>query len=94
SDRQNDYSAADFNFTDIGLENGKTYTVTVTGYVDSDVTVPTDAQVVLSTVDSYTWLSNVNFVAGEAFTLTKEFTVDTSADSKLRVQSNGEGATV
>jgi endo-1,4-beta-xylanase len=94
SNRNNDYDAADFSFSDIGLENGKTYTVTVNGYVENSVTVPTDAQVVLSTVNSYTWLSNVNFVAGQTFTLTKEFTVDTSKDAKLRVQSNPQGATV
>lgn len=94
SNRANDYDAADFNFSDIGLENGKTYTVTVKGYVDSGESVPSGGQVVLSTVSSYTWLTNVNFVAGEAFTLTKEFTVDTSKDEKLRVQSNPEGKTV
>ncbi|MFS0863953.1 endo-1,4-beta-xylanase [Fredinandcohnia sp. 179-A 10B2 NHS] len=94
SNRANDYDAADFNFTNIGLENGKTYKVTVKGYVDGDATIPSGGQVVLSTVSSYTWLTNVNFVAGEAFTLTKEFTVDTSKDEKLRVQSNPEGKTV
>ncbi|WP_161568188.1 endo-1,4-beta-xylanase [Anaerobacillus alkaliphilus] len=94
SNRNNDYDAADFSFTDIGLENGKTYTVTVKGFVDSDVTIPAGAQAVLSTVDSYTWLSNVNYVAGQAFTLTREFTVDTSRNSKLRLQSNGDGKTV
>jgi endo-1,4-beta-xylanase len=94
SNRANDYDAADFNFSDIGLENGKTYTVTVTGYVDSGETVPAGAKAVLSTVNSYTWLSNVDFAAGQTFTLTKEFTVDTSKDAKLRVQSNPQGATV
>ncbi|WP_204524702.1 endo-1,4-beta-xylanase [Litchfieldia alkalitelluris] len=94
SNRTNDYDAADFNFSDIGLENGKTYTVTVTGYVHGDETVPAGGQAVLSTVNSYTWLSNVNFEAGKTFTLSKEFTVDTSKDVKLRVQSNGDGATV
>ncbi|MCM3690425.1 endo-1,4-beta-xylanase [Neobacillus niacini] len=94
SNRANDYDAADFNFSDIGLENGKTYTVTVTGYVDSGETVPAGAKAVLSTVNSYTWLSNVDFAAGQTFTLTKEFTVDTSKDAKLRVQSNPAGATV
>lgn len=94
SNRSNDFDAVDFNFSEISLINGKTYTVTVTGFVDDSETVPPGAQAVLSTVDSYTWLANVNYVAGEAFTLTREFTVDTSSDSKLRVQSNAEGATV
>ncbi|HHU20714.1 MAG TPA: polysaccharide deacetylase family protein [Bacilli bacterium] len=94
SNRKNDYDAVDFAFSDIGFENGKNYTVTVTGYVDSDTEIPAESQVVLSTVDSYTWHSTVNFVAGETFTLTKEITVDTDKDEKLRVQSNEAGATV
>ncbi len=94
SNRVNDYDAVDFNFTDIGLVSGKTYTVTVKGFVDSDVTIPAGAQAVLSTVDSYTWLSTSNYVAGQSFTLTREFTNNNSKDTKLRIQSNGEGATV
>ncbi|MGO4546738.1 endo-1,4-beta-xylanase [Paenibacillus sp. 2TAB23] len=94
SNRNNDYDAADFKFSDIGLGNGKTYTVTVTGYVNADVVVPAGAQAFLQTVSSYSWLAGANFTAGEAFTLTKEFTVDTSKDTSLRVQSNADGATV
>ncbi|GAE93918.1 endo-1,4-beta-xylanase A precursor [Gracilibacillus boraciitolerans JCM 21714] len=94
TNRNNDYDAIDFNFADIGLENGKTYTATVTGYVDSEEAIPDGGQAVLSTVDSYTWLSNVNFVAGKSFTLTSEFKVNTANDSKLRVQSSDAGKTV
>ncbi|WP_422615021.1 endo-1,4-beta-xylanase [Cohnella caldifontis] len=94
SNRANNWDAADFRFADVGLENGKTYTVTVTGYVDADVTVPDGAQTFLQTVNSYGWLAGANFAAGSAFAMTKEFTVDTSKDSALRVQSNDAGAGV
>ncbi|WP_208592041.1 endo-1,4-beta-xylanase [Gracilibacillus suaedae] len=94
SNRSNDYDAVDFSFDELGLEDGKTYTATVTGYVDRDESISNGAQAVLSTVDSYTWLSNIDFVAGESFTLNGEFTVNTESDTSLRVQSSAEGATV
>lgn len=92
--RANNWDAADFPFADIGLENGQTYTVTVTGYVDSDVTVPEGAQAYLQSVDSYAWLAGADLVAGSAFTLTGQLTVETAKDRSLRVQSNDAGATV
>lgn len=94
SNRTNDWDAADFNFADIGLENGKTYTVTASVYVDANEAVPSGAQAYLQTIGSYDLLANANYEAGKAITLTKEFTVDTSQDTRLRVQSNGEGSTV
>ncbi|GIP26608.1 hypothetical protein J23TS9_17380 [Paenibacillus sp. J23TS9] len=96
SSRTHDYDAADFTFTDLGLENEKTYTINVTGYVDAGVEVPAGAQAYLQTVDkSYGWLAGADFKAGEAFTLSKEFTLDTSkGDTRLRVQSNPAGAPV
>ncbi|MEK5639599.1 1,4-beta-xylanase [Paenibacillus rhizosphaerae] len=96
NNRTHDYDAADFNYTDLGIKNGKTYTITVKGYVDAEATVPDDAQAYLQTVDkSYGWLAGAAFKAGEDFTLTKEFTLDTSSgDTRLRVQSNSAGATV
>ncbi|WP_162848510.1 endo-1,4-beta-xylanase [Paenibacillus nanensis] len=94
SSRANTWDAADFKFADIGLENGKTYTVTVTGYVDADVNVPEGAQAYLQTVNSYSWLAGADFAAGSAFTMTKEFTVDTSKDSAIRVQSSEDGKSV
>jgi endo-1,4-beta-xylanase len=94
SNRTNNWDAADFRFADIGLSNGKTYTVTVTGYVDAGVEVPSGAQAFLQTVDSYAWLAGADFAAGGAFTLTREFTVDASKDSALRVQSNDAGKSV
>lgn len=53
SDRTNDWDAADFTFSDIGLKNGKTYTVTATVYVDPDVTVPSGAQAYIQAIGSY-----------------------------------------
>ncbi|MCL6457242.1 MAG: endo-1,4-beta-xylanase [Gorillibacterium sp.] len=94
SNRTDNWDAADFKFSDIGLENGKTYTVTASVYVDVDVSVPTSAQAYLQTISSYALLANANYEAGKAVTLTKEFTVDTSIDTTLRVQSNPEGAAV
>ncbi len=92
--RSNNWDAADFRFADLGLANGKTYTVTVTGYVDAGVAIPAGAQAYLQTVDSYAWLAGADFSAGGAFALTREFTVDASKDSALRVQSSEAGKTV
>jgi endo-1,4-beta-xylanase len=94
STRSNDYDAADFNYSDLGLENGKTYTVTATVYVDANEDVPNGAQAYLQTIGSYGFLAGANFVAGSAITLTKEFVVDTSKDNRLRVQSSASGASV
>ncbi|MCM3631246.1 endo-1,4-beta-xylanase [Paenibacillus glycanilyticus] len=94
SNRANDYDAADFSYVDLGLENGKTYTVTVKGYVDAETTIPDDAQAYLQTIDSYGVVASANYAAGAAFTLTNSFTVDTSKDTKLRVQSNASGKSV
>ncbi len=94
SKRTNNWDAADFNFSEIGLVEGKTYNITVTGYVDASVKVPAGAQAWLQTVNSYSWLGGVDFTAGKEFTLSGKYTVDTSKDSKLRVQSNDNGKTV
>jgi len=94
SNRSNNWDAVDFNFSDIGLKDGSAYTVTVTGFVDAGVTVPSGAQAFLQTVDSYGWLAGADLVPGSAFTLTGQLNVDTSNDKALRVQSNDNGATV
>ncbi|OMD89760.1 hypothetical protein BSK49_10295, partial [Paenibacillus odorifer] len=77
SNRANNWDAADFKFSDMGLENGKTYTVTASVYVDANATIPSGAQAYLQAIGSYALLANVNYEAGQAVTLTKEFTVDT-----------------
>ena len=94
SNRANTWDAADFRIADIGLVNGSTYTITIQGYVDSDATVPAGSQVWLQTADSWGWWGGSDMVAGKAFTLTGTYTVDTSKDWTIRVQSNEEGKTV
>ncbi|GIO89243.1 endo-1,4-beta-xylanase [Paenibacillus lactis] len=94
SNRANNWDAADFKYVDLGLENGITYTVTVSVYVDANEPVPTGAQAFLQTVDSYGWLAGADFAAGTPVQLSKEFTVNTEVDSALRVQSNENGKTV
>lgn len=53
SKRVNNWDAADFSFSDLGLANGKTYTVTAIVYVDADVNLPSGANAALQTVNSY-----------------------------------------
>ncbi|GAA4063656.1 endo-1,4-beta-xylanase [Amphibacillus indicireducens] len=92
--RMNDYDAADLAFAQLGLEDRHTYSVTVAGYVDVDEDVPAGAEIVLSLVDSYTWINNLEINAGEQFELTAEFTVDLLMDEKIRIQSNENGKNV
>ena len=94
SNRVNNWDAADFKFAAVGLENGMVCNITVKGYVDADAEIPTGGQAWLQAVDSYAWLGGVDFVAGKAFTLTGKYTVDTSKDVAIRVQSSEEGKTV
>lgn len=95
SKRTNNWDAADFKFTDLKLENGKTYSITVKGFVDSGANVPSGAQAYLQTADSYAWLGGANFEAGKAFTLTGKYTVGSnSKDTRIRIQSNDAGKTV
>ena len=94
SNRSNNWDAADFPFSSIGLENGKEYYVTVIGYVDDNVEVPDGAQAFLQTADSYGWCGAAKFEAGKSFILTGNIKVDTSKDRAIRVQSNDAGSSV
>ncbi|QAY67270.1 endo-1,4-beta-xylanase [Paenibacillus protaetiae] len=95
SSRTASYSAADFNYSDIGLADGQTYTVTVTVYVDPGETIPEGAQAYLQTADqSFGWLAGAAYKAGEPITLSGELTVGANEDTKIRVQSNDAGANV
>ncbi|MED5019602.1 endo-1,4-beta-xylanase [Paenibacillus chibensis] len=94
SDRVKNWDAADFKFTDIGLENGKTYKVTAAIYVDADAVLPDGAKAALQTVESYQNYAEATYEAGKTVILTKEFTVDKSKDSALRINSNEAGAAV
>ncbi|RCW76969.1 endo-1,4-beta-xylanase [Saliterribacillus persicus] len=95
SNRTNNYDGIDINFSDASMENGKTYTITINGYIDDSTTTPDGSQALLQNVDSYNGLYvAADLTAGESFTLTGEYTVDTSADRALRIQSNDAATTV
>ncbi|MCT8136859.1 endo-1,4-beta-xylanase [Anaerobacillus sp. CMMVII] len=95
SGRTNNWDGVDIKFSDVNMENGKTYTITFRGYVDEGVSVPVGAQALLQNVDSYNGLYvQADFVAGQAFTLTGQYTVDTSKDRALRIQTNDAGKAV
>ncbi|SET89094.1 endo-1,4-beta-xylanase [Paenibacillus sp. NFR01] len=94
SNRVNNWDSADFSYSALGLVDGKTYTVTAILYVDADVSVPEGAKAALQTVDSYENYAEANFTAGQAVTLTREFTADTDKDTALRINSNAEGKAV
>lgn len=94
ANRQNNWDGIDIPFAAAGLQNGKTYTITVRGYVDEDADIPAGAQIWLQNVDSYGWIAGADLVAGQPFTLTGQYTVDAGKDRAIRVQSNEEGKTV
>lgn len=94
SNRANNWDAADFKFSDLGLVNGETYTVTAVVYVDAAVILPEGAKAALQTVNSYGNYADAAYVAGKAVTLTREFIADTSKDQALRINSNEAGKAV
>lgn len=95
SGRTNGYDGVDIKFSDLGMENGNTYTITVAGYVNDSASVPVGAQALLQNVDSYSGLYvAADYVVGQAFTLTGQYTVNTDEDSALRIQSNEAGKEV
>jgi len=94
SGRTNTWDALDYEFEKIGLFDGKTYTVTVIGYVDADETVPAGAKAYLQTANSYGLWGEADFEPGKAFALTGTVTADYSKDDRLRIQSNGYGESV
>lgn len=101
TERSAGWNGADIPFSSVGMENGKAYTITVTGFVAADTTVPEGAQALLQNVDTYNGLYvPADLTAGQAFTLTGKYTVNTepngdgNADRALRIQSNSAGAEV
>lgn len=95
--RVDGWDAADFKFSDIGLENGKTYTVTIKGYVDSNAVVSPGALIIVQPVNPATskygsYLGQATVVTGAAFTITAEYTADADVYDRIRIQSNNEGA--
>lgn len=100
SNRTNDWDAADFKFSDMGLKDGQTYSVTAAVYVDAGVTVPSGAKACMQTIqstssgDSYSAEACADMTAGGALELKGEYTAVDSANTKLRIKSNSDGATV
>lgn len=95
SNRINDYDAIDLMYHDLELENGKTYTVTVSGYIDEEEATDEDAEVVLVLAEgNYSWINTDAMIAGETFELTSEFITDFDVNDRLRIQSNPAGADV
>ncbi len=96
NNRTNNYDGPDFFFEDLGLVDGRTYTVTIAVYVDSDVTIPKGALLAIQPVgnDNYGWVTGAEITAGKAMTLTGQFTADFSMYDRLRVQSDEAGKTV
>jgi len=95
SERSNDWDGIDIPFESADMEDGKTYTILVTGYVDEDVNVPEEAQALLQNIDTYEGLySSGNYEAGEVFVLEGEYTVDIQKDHAFRIQSNGSGTEI
>ncbi|MGN8646140.1 endo-1,4-beta-xylanase [Gracilibacillus sp. HCP3S3_G5_1] len=93
--RTENYDGVDINFSDVNMENGKTYTITVNGYVDDTVNIPEGGEAYLQIPSGdYPLLSNTDFIAGQAFTLSGEYTVDAEIDSAFRIQSNDHGKEV
>lgn len=92
SNRSEDYDGVDIQFSDVGMEDGKAYNITVTGYIDDDVDVPEDAQALMQNIDSYEgFYVDADYAAGETFTLSGTYTVDANEDHAIRIQSNDDG---
>jgi len=95
TERTLDYDGIDISFSSVGMENGKTYNITVVGYVAEDVDVNEGAAALVQNVDSYSGLYlNTSLEAGKAFTLKGTHIVDTSKDRALRIQTNDAGKDV
>lgn len=98
SGRVNDYDAADFTFSNLGLQDGKTYSVTATVYVGSDVTVPAGTEAWIQVSGSpYTVVSGKSITAGGAVTLSGTYKVDATANPEVttfRIKTNEAGKAV
>ena len=94
TNRSAGWHGADFTFASMNLQNGQTYNVAISIYVDEGVTIPAGAEAYLQMPSgSYPLVANQPYVAGSAVTLNGEFTVD-DTQTRLRVQSNEAGASV
>ncbi len=94
SDRQNNWDGVDLLLSDLKLENGKTYTITVAGYVGAEEPDPNGAQVCIQNINpgtnSYSgWVNGTAVTTGSAFTVTGTYTANSEEDDRLRIQTYG-----
>lgn len=100
SNRKNTWDAADFNFSQLKLENEKNYDITIKGYIDQTVTnVSPGAVIVVQPVkpsaNAYgAYIGTSTVVPGLAFTITAAYQADATTYDRLRIQSNDAGANV
>ena len=92
--RAKTWDAVDFPYEGLGILEGMAYDIEVTGYLDGDVNISPGAQMVLGTDTTFTWISHVDMIAGQAFRLTATYMVNPQENTALRVQTNDAGQAV
>lgn len=93
--REANWNGVDFSFAEMGMEYGYEYNVTIRGYVDSEVAVPSGAEAWLQVPEEdYPLLAQTAFVAGEEFVLEDTFIFNNPDYTRFRAQSNEAGAAV
>ncbi|MFK0522997.1 endo-1,4-beta-xylanase [Paenibacillus illinoisensis] len=99
SNRSNNWDGVDLAFTDLGLTNGKEYSVTASVYVDTDVNPSATGKAVLEVVtnkgvsgsEGYSAISSSDFIAGQGITLTAPLSVTSVDKTALRIKSDDAG---
>lgn len=99
SNRSNNWDGVDLAFTDLGLTNGKEYSVTASVYVDTDVNPSATGKAVLEVVtnkgvsgsEGYSAISSSDFIAGQGITLTVPLSVTSVDKTALRIKSDDAG---
>ncbi|MEO2205552.1 endo-1,4-beta-xylanase [Paenibacillus pabuli] len=99
SNRSNNWDGVDLAFTDLGLTNGKEYSVTASVYVDTDINPPAAGKAVLEVVtnkgvsgsEGYTEISSSDFIAGQGITLSAPLSVTSVDKTALRIKSDDTG---
>ncbi|GEN50833.1 endo-1,4-beta-xylanase [Alkalibacterium pelagium] len=93
--RTANWNGVDFSFAEMGMEYGYEYNVTIRGYVDPEVAVPSGAEAWLQVPEEdYPLLAQAAFVAGEEFVLEDTFVFNNPDYTRFRAQSNEAGAAV
>ena len=107
SNREGDWNGVDIKLSALGLTSDKEYTFTITGHLDSSVTVPdpNTYAIVLSTPNAfgsynqYQWLTNQPLTNNSVTlqykaALTNSDIASIGNDSYFRIQTNGDAANV